>query len=244
MKLSGSGNFTAPNIARRSRNQTKDSESENQPQRAQKAQKLGREGGFSNPPFFLECRVRCAHHRATGAHGAPYSFPFYIMKFGLRPTSERICGIIINTGLGVCVIFTMIRALVGSPVITIHNTSPYTLTKLKALDDGFSKSLPDSKSNERYHFIAIPDGESSIDLEFVANGIARLADGGGYFESGGGCCVTVTIGKDMSLKVKTRSPLCFTWRRIVYPSDRSLLWKIENVSGVFLKIASDDCGNS
>jgi len=82
--------------------------------------------------------------------------------------------------------------------------------------------MPDLEPGGRYYFIGIPDGESGIALEFTANGIPSRSDEDGYFESGGGHCVTVTIEMDMSVNVKTSGPLCFSWRRIVYPSDRAL----------------------
>lgn len=147
------------------------------------------------------------------------------MQSGLGPTTERICSIAVKTILGLCGILALVRFLIGPPVVTVINATPHTLTKLKALGHGFSKTVPDLEPSERYHFIAIPDGESGIDLEFAANGATRLATGGGYFESGGGHCVVVTVDKTLNVTVSTSGPLCLSWRRIVYPSDRSLLSK-------------------
>ena len=144
------------------------------------------------------------------------------MEFRLISRSERIFGFVIKSALGIMVVFGLIRAFLGPPVITIYNASPYTLTNIKAVGDGFSRSVADLKPEEHYYFIAIPDGESHIALEFTANGIEHPSDGGGYFESGGGHCVTVTIDKSLKVGVATSGPLCFSWRRIVYPSDRSL----------------------
>jgi hypothetical protein len=144
------------------------------------------------------------------------------MEFGFGPTTERICGIIVKSVFGLLGFFGLIRAFLGPPVILIHNTSPHSLTNVKAFGNGFSKSLPDLKPSERYYFISIPDGESGIALEFTANGTGRRSDDDGYFESGGGHYVTVTIGLDLSVNIETSGPLCFSWRRIVYPSDRSL----------------------
>lgn len=144
------------------------------------------------------------------------------MEFGIGPTSKRICGIIVKTVFGLLGFLGLIRAFLGPPVISIHNVTAFTLTNIKALGDGFSKSVPNLKPNEQYYFIAISDGESHIALEFTANGIEHPSDGGGYFESGGGHCVTVTVDKSLKVGVTTSGPLCFSWRRIVYPSDRSL----------------------
>jgi hypothetical protein len=147
------------------------------------------------------------------------------MEFGFGPTGERICGIIVKTVVGLFVLlgfFGMIRAFLGPPVILIHNASPHNLINVKAIGNGFSKSMPDLKPNERYYFIGIPDGESGIALEFTANGTTRRSGDDGYFESGGGHCVMATIDVGMSVNVKASGPLCFSWRRIVYPSDRAL----------------------
>lgn len=86
-------------------------------------------------------------------------------------------------------------------MIDIHNASPHNLINVKAFGNGFSKSMPDLKPDARYYFIGIPDGESGIALEFTANGMPRRSDDNGYFEFGGGHCVTATIDVSMSVNV-------------------------------------------
>jgi len=104
------------------------------------------------------------------------------------------------------VILAAIVALVGcsrAPVVTITNRSTNALANVVVSGSGFTNRIDSIAAGAESRLTVRPRGESGVRIEFDARG--QRVDSGeqGYFESGGGYRVAVTVEPDLKVSVSS-----------------------------------------
>jgi hypothetical protein len=101
----------------------------------------------------------------------------------------------------VCLLLGWTQGCSRTPVITVRNESGCTLSNVVISGTGFSERLADLPHGAEIHRRVRPRGESGVRLAFEAGG--RQVDSGaqGYFESGGGSRIGVTVGTNLNVSI-------------------------------------------
>jgi multidrug efflux pump subunit AcrA (membrane-fusion protein) len=113
----------------------------------------------------------------------------------------------------VCAVFY--RGYFGPPVITIINDSPYDVAEVVLRGDPFVKVVGRIPTKGRQTVVVHPLGESSLKMQFVANGRRVVKDDLAYIESSGGYCVTLKIDEHLEIRRVSDGGFCFAVRRAV-----------------------------
>ena len=100
-----------------------------------------------------------------------------------------------------CMLFSAIACKRGAK-LTVINDSKAKLDNVVASGSGFTQSLGSIPPEGKRHATIQPTGESSLKLEFDADGNHFSSEPSGYFEANGHYKITATVEPDFSVTVK------------------------------------------
>ncbi len=100
---------------------------------------------------------------------------------------------------------SMLAGCSKQPKITVINHSGVLLSNLVASGSGFSQSLGTLAAGAQVRASVNPTGESSLGLEFDANGKHFSSPPDGYFENSNYYQITATVEPDFSVIVDART---------------------------------------
>jgi hypothetical protein len=100
-----------------------------------------------------------------------------------------------------CMLFSAVGCKRGAK-LTVINDSEATLNNVVASGEGFTEFLGSIPHGDQRHATIQPAGESSLKLEFDADGKHFSSEPSGYFEASGHYKVTATISPDFTVTVK------------------------------------------
>ena len=90
-----------------------------------------------------------------------------------------------------------------APVVTITNHSSTTLSNVVVSGSGFSERIGTVQAGGQHKLTVHPRGESGMRVAFDAGN--QHVDSGeqGYFEAGGGYCISANVGTNLGVSVSS-----------------------------------------